>query len=52
MNHFTTKTFKAQATFGQFKGFSNELIDIDTFKQELLDAQIENQKQIRSGTQC
>lgn len=41
MNHITTKTFKAQVNFGLQKGYSDELIDIDTFKQGLLNAQIE-----------
>lgn len=41
MNHVNCKTFKAQITFGLHKGYSNELIDIDSFKQELLNAQIE-----------
>lgn len=41
MNYITTKTFKAQVTFGLHKGYSNELINIDSFKQELLNSQIE-----------
>lgn len=40
MNHITTKTFKAQVTFGLFKRYSNELTGIDSFKQELLNVQV------------
>ncbi len=41
MNYITIKTFKAQVAFGLHKGYSNELIDLHSFKQELLEAQIE-----------
>lgn len=41
MNHISTKTFKAQVIFGLCKGYSKEQISLETFKQELLEAQIE-----------
>lgn len=41
MNYINCKTFKAQVTFGLYRGYSNELIDVDSFKHELLNAQIE-----------
>lgn len=40
MNYVTCRTFTAQTTFGLYKRYSNELIHLDTFKQELLETQI------------
>lgn len=41
MNHITTKIFTAQITIGLCRRYSNEQISLETFKQELLEAQIE-----------
>ncbi|WP_395050539.1 hypothetical protein [Flavobacterium sp.] len=39
MNSSSIKTYTAKATIGLYKGYSNELISIEVFKEVLLEAQ-------------